>query len=222
MVASALNTPPEEIDDTVHLLLRLGAKANRLDNLKWSTEDRIRAFHIAMKAADPDWPFSLAHYDCDCDGIYTVNEFCHHCGGVVYTAPMISPAEIIALSNQLGLVIKKMRYMRECDCTVFQGIRAKPDEEKATTELVSTEAELIEEVLSPTDSPEKTEHEAEKADAKAVAASTSGYGFAAIEEYEKGTKLSSEVPPDTGHNSNPPSWESCMDSPSWEKYQYIY
>lgn len=240
MVANTNPAPIEEIDDTIHLSLRLGAKANRSDNLNWTLEDRIRAFHIVMKLSDADWPFALAHFDCDPDGTYTVNEFCQHCGGVVYTAPMISPAEIIALADQFGLSIIKMRYMRECDCVVIQNIQLKPDEVKTPTtmgELVAnildkreaetsdadkTEAELIEEILNSPDIPEDTEAEEAKADIKAAAAPASGYGFAAIAEYEKGTKLIAEAPAASAHNSTPPSWENCLENPSWENCQHMY
>ncbi len=221
-----VNSSVEEIDDTVHVMLRLGAKANRSDKFTWSLEDRIRAFHVVMKISDADWPFALAHFDCDNDGTYTVNEMCQHCGGVIYNAPMISPAEIIALADQFGLSIIKMKYMRETDCVVIQDIKFDENANKAVTapttmgELVSnildkreaemtdadkTEAQLIEEILN---SPaEGDESEEAKADIKAIAA-PSGYGFAAIADHER--------------NKPVPSWESSLDAPSWENAQHLY
>lgn len=140
----------DEEDSIVHLYLKLGTNMNALPTPhKWSMQERIEAFHICLKQADADWPFAVGLYDRDIEGNYTANEVCEDCGGCVYCAPVISPAEIITLAKQFGLVIEKMKYLREKDCKVLVSIKANSKELYADIEQDNKDVDkLIEEVLT--------------------------------------------------------------------------
>lgn len=136
-----------EVDDVVHIKLTLTKASDYWKPpFPMNYEERVEAFHIAAKKADPDWPFAFKVSEA-MEENFVENPVCEHCGGILYMNPNIGPREISCLANQLGLTVTHLRYVANEDCDVLSRI---PSRTQTKALLPTSEKTLVEEVLTPT------------------------------------------------------------------------